>query len=153
MSERIERAVAKGTLASELALTGAAIAGVPGAIVGAGTGLIIGDQTTVFPIDMVAIPAYQAYMIQGVPSMQVYIKQGETLLPTGGEVQDVLEVVSAEGQETPTKPKKKSAYAKRYERAFKRLKPRYTLKNGQFRKGGFKACVKAAHAEAKKGGK
>ena len=149
MSERIERAVAKGVLASELALTGAVIAGPAGAAVGATAGLIVGDQTTVFGIDMVAIPAFQAYMIQGTPSTMVYIKQGETLLPTGGEVQDVAQVV---GQELPeAKPKKRrSKYQTAYNRFFKANKSKYTLKNGKFRKGGFKALVKASHAAARK---
>ena len=55
------------------------------------TGLIIGDEKFVFPIDMVAIPAYQAHMIQGTPAMQVYVKAGETLQPTGGNVADMKE--------------------------------------------------------------
>jgi hypothetical protein len=49
--------------------------------------------------------------------------------------------------------RKASAYAQRYGREFKRLAPKYKLKNGSWKKGGFKACQKAAHAAAKKGGK
>lgn len=109
MSDRIERAVAKGILATELALTGAAVAGPAGAAIGATAGLIIGDSTTVFPLDMVAIPAYQAYMIQGVPSMQVYIRAGETLVPTGGNVEDVTEAV-VEVTETKKKRRKKNPW-------------------------------------------
>tara|TARA_R110002096_G_scaffold382580_1_gene576466 strand:+ start:71 stop:580 length:510 start_codon:yes stop_codon:yes gene_type:complete len=71
---------------------GAAAAGpvIAGAAITAGlVGLVVGDQTTVFPIDMIAIPAYQAYMLNGNPQFTVYIKAGETLLPTGGNVDDV----------------------------------------------------------------
>ena len=48
--------------------------------------------------------------------------------------------------------RKASAYSKRYGAAFKRLAPKYKLKSGSWKKGGFKACQKAAH-KAAKGGK
>jgi len=69
-------------------------------------GLIIGDKETVFPIDMVAIPAFQAHMITGTPSMQVYIKAGETLVPTGGNVADMKENMSVETVSEPKTTKK-----------------------------------------------
>ena len=55
---KVESAVALGGL-------GAGLGGPLGGALGAGIGLIIGDGETVFPLDMVAIPAYQAYMING----------------------------------------------------------------------------------------
>ena len=73
------------------------IAGPIGAGVGAITGLIIGDDKTVFPIDMIAIPAYQYNLVQGTPSFSVYIKAGETLVPTGGNVLDMQENMNIEG--------------------------------------------------------
>jgi hypothetical protein len=79
---KVESAVALGGL-------GAGLGGPLGGALGAGIGLIIGDGETVFPLDMVAIPAYQAFMIQGSPSLQIYIRAGETLMPTGGNVEDV----------------------------------------------------------------
>jgi hypothetical protein len=93
MSERIDRAIAKSILAAEGAAIGGAIGGPVGATVGAVGGLIVGDQTTVFPLDMIAIPAYQAYLLSGTPALQVYIRAGETLVPTGGNVEDVQEVM------------------------------------------------------------
>lgn len=104
-SKRIERAKAKGSLATELAITGAAVGsllgpagGVIGGSIGGIAGLIIADQTTVLPIDMIAIPAYQAYMITMTPAMQIYIKAGETIVATGGNVQDLIEgQMEAEG--------------------------------------------------------
>jgi hypothetical protein len=45
--------------------------------------------------------------------------------------------------------RKASAYSKKYGAAFKRLAPKYKLKSGSWKKGGFKACQKAAHKEAK----
>ena len=85
-SKRIERAKAKGSLATELALTGAAVGslvgpvgGVIGGSVGGLTGLIVGDQETVFPMDMIAIPAFQAYLLSSQPSFSIFIKEGEVL--------------------------------------------------------------------------
>jgi len=89
---------------------GAAAAGpvIAGAAITAGlVGLIIGDTETVFPIDMLAIPAYQAYMIEGTPAFTIYIKAGETLIPTGGNVDDV-ELAYLENA-APTKTKRRKA--------------------------------------------
>ena len=47
-------------------------------------------------------------------------------------------------------PRKASAYSKRYGAAFKRLQKKYKTKSGAWRKGGFKACQKAAHKAARK---
>jgi len=110
VSERIDRAIAKSILAAEGAAIGGAIGGPVGATVGAVSGLVIGDQTTVFPLDMVAIPAYQAYMIQGVPAMQVYIRAGETLVPTGGNVEDVQEVMEPAAEKPKRKRKSKNPW-------------------------------------------
>lgn len=110
MSDRIDRAVAKSILAAEGAAIGGAIGGPAGATVGAVTGLIVGDATTVFPLDMIAIPAYQAYMIAGVPAMQVYIRAGETLVPTGGNVEDVQEVMETVVEKPKRKRKSKNPW-------------------------------------------
>jgi len=111
---KTETAESKVTSASALAGLGGAIGsvfgpggGAIGAGVGGVTGLIIGDNTTVFPIDMVAIPAYQAYMITSNPSFSVYIKAGETLVPTGGNVLDMSENMDIEAAaEAPAKRKR-----------------------------------------------
>jgi hypothetical protein len=49
------------------------------------------------------------------------------------------------------KKRKVSAYNRKYKAAFKRVSPRYKLKNGNWKKNGFKAAVRAAHKIA--GGK
>ena len=141
---KVESAVALGGL-------GAKIGGAPGAALGAGIGLIIGDGETVFPLDMVAIPAYQAYMIQGSPSLQVYIRAGETLMPTGGNVQDVQEVIESmePGPGPGPKRKKTTAYQRKYKKAFASVKRKHMKKDGTWKKGGFKAAVKAAHRMCK----
>ena len=52
-------------------------------------------------------------------------------------------------QETP-KRRKTSAYNRRYKAAFKKVAPRYKLKNGNWKSNGFRSAVRAAHKEAKR---
>ena len=115
MAKRTERAEAKGSLATDLAIAGAVVGSpfgpvgsVVGGVIGGTAGLIIADGELVLAIDMIAIPAFQAYMIQGNPATQVYIKAGETILPTGGNVQDVQEAID-ELEETATPVKRTRA--------------------------------------------
>lgn len=92
-------------------------------------GLIIGDEEYQFPIDMVAIPAFQMHMLQGTPSMQVYIKAGETLVPTGGNVADMNENMSVEpaSKAPATKKRKVSKWNKYVKRKANHIK----LKSGK----------------------
>lgn len=147
----------RGSLAHEFAYLGAA-------------GLImldplnrLADERIVLPLDMVCIPAYQAFMIQGTPALQIYVRAGETIIPTGGNVRDVEEAMEGyQGGGAQTVPerleeikktmkRKPTAYQKKYKAAFKQIAPKYKLKNGKWKKGGFRAAVKAAHKKA--GGK
>lgn len=120
----------------------------------------LADERIVLPLDMVCIPAYQAYMIQGSPSLQIYVRAGETIIPTGGNVKDVQEAMQSDviadtmldGGTNPRGRKRRiTAYQRKYKAAFKSIAPKYKLKNGKWKKGGFKAAVKAAHKKA--GGK
>lgn len=64
---------------------------------------------------------------------------------------DVRDITSERGDPAPKKRKRKaSAYQKRYGAAFKKLAPKYKLKNGKWRKDGFKRCAAAARREAKR---
>lgn len=133
---------------------GAAAAGpvIAGAAIGAGLiGLIIGDQQTVFPIDMVAIPAYQAYMINGTPSFQVYIKAGETLLPTGGNVDDVEQAyaeLAAPAKKKRRKPNAWITFNKKFSYRAKRKS-----ESSQAYLTARTGAAKRAYNKAKKGGK
>lgn len=149
MGERLERAQSKALLASSLAATGATIGGPYGAAAGAITGLIVGDQTTVFPMDMVCIPAFQAYMLQGTPSLIIYIKEGEVL--TQVQPTDAMEATEELKQSVPAPKKKRkpTKYQRSYKKAFDSLKPNYLKANGQWKKDGFKRCVRASHKKAK----
>ena len=117
-SKRIDRAKSKALLAAGLGAAGAA-AGAPlgpvGAAVGGGlgvlTGVIVGDQQMTFQLDYVAVPAYEyaALLAGSSPSHSIYIKSGETLIPTGGSVDDV-ELGEMEAQmmtEAVVKPKRR----------------------------------------------
>jgi len=154
MPKRSKTESAKSKVESAVALSGVggAIGGPVGAGIGALTGLIIGDARYVFPVDMVAIPAFQAYMIQGSPHFQVYMRAGESLVPTGGNVEDVQEVMETEPVSVAQKPKKKkTAYQRRYSKAFNKVKSKYKLRSGKWKKDGFKRAVREAHKLA--GGK
>ena len=43
-----------------------------------------------------------------------------------------------------------SAYNRKYKASFKKLAPKYKLKSGKWKKGGFKSAVRAAHKAVKK---
>jgi len=92
--------------AAEGALVGSAVGGPIGAVGGGLAGWFLADEGTVIPVDMVAVPAYELPMIYNglSPSFTIYIRAGETIIPTGGNVQDVQQVVEAS---PPTRKKAK----------------------------------------------
>jgi len=57
----------------------------------------------------------------------------------------------AQGKDMAEKPKKrrKSAYQRRYEKNFKSIESDYKLKNGKWKKNGFRRAVMAAHKLSK----
>lgn len=140
--------------AAQGAALGFAVGGLPGSIVGGGLGYLIGDQYITFPMPMIAIPAHESHLLNGSPSMQVYIRAGETLVPTGGNVEDmnlgVAQAAALEAESVAPKPRKKTtAYQRKYKKAFASVKNKYKLKNGKWKKDGFKNAVKAAHRMCK----
>lgn len=138
-----------GRIGSIVPLGGTAV----GTTLGAISGFILGDQETVFPVDMVAIPAYQAFMIQGTPSFQIYIKEGEVLtqvIPTDA-MEATEAVLSAPTKTSNSKgTRKPSKYNLAYSKHFETVKQDYKLKSGKWAKNGFKRAVKKAHALTKK---
>lgn len=63
----------------------------------------------------------------------------------------VGERVEAAAPVVATKAKRKaSAYNRKYKAAFKKVAPRYKLKSGKWKAGGFKRAVREAHRMAKK---
>jgi len=66
---------------------------------------------------------------------------------------DVRDLTKDRGESAPAPRKTKrkaSAYSMRYGKAFKKLAPKYKLKNGKWGKNGFKRCAAAARKVAKK---
>jgi hypothetical protein len=151
MSDRIDRAIAKSILAAEGAAIGGAIGGPVGATVGAVGGLIVGDQTTVFPLDMIAIPAYQAYLLSGTPAMQVYIRAGETLVPTGGNVEDVQEVMEPMAEAPKRKRRSKNPWIVFNKKFSYRAKRKNESSQEYLRKR--TRAARAAYNKQKRGGK
>ena len=114
----------------------------------------LADDFITIPIPMIAIPAHESHLLNGSPSMQIYIRAGETIVPTGGNVQDFeqgfAETQALEDVSVAHKPKKKTtAYQRKYKKAFASVKGKYKLKNGKWKKDGFKNAVKAAHRMCK----
>lgn len=52
--------------------------------------------------------------------------------------------------EAPPRKKRNTAYQRRYKAAFRKIAPKYKLKSGKWKAGGFKRAVKLAHKEAKR---
>jgi lysophospholipase L1-like esterase len=75
------------------------------------------------------------------------------------ELAPILALMMSNSEEVEDKPKRKpSAYNRRYAAAYRRIKKKHMLKNGNMAKGwsgkrGHARIVKMAHAEAKKGGR
>jgi len=92
--------------AAEGAVLGFAVGGPIGAAGGGIAGWYLADAATVMPVDMIAIPSYQAYMIQGSPAFEIFIRAGETVVATGGNVQDVQQAVRAPAASAPKRRSK-----------------------------------------------
>lgn len=59
--------------------------------------------------------------------------------------------MSMDPEPVQTKPKRKTtAYQRRYKANFKKISKRFKLKNGKWKKNGFKMAVKMAHKMSKK---
>ena len=74
------------------------------------------------------------------------------------ELAPILALMSSNTDDQDKPKRKPSAYNRRYAAAYRRIKRKHTLKNGNMAKGwtgkrGHARIVKMAHAEAKKGGR
>ncbi len=73
----------------------------------------------------------------------------EYLTLLGGISMDSAPAQMPEITEAPKK-KRSSAYSRRYKTNFKKVAPRFKMKSGKWKKGGFKSAVKMAHKMSKK---
>ncbi len=74
-------------------------------------------------------------LVQGVESIQV------SNAPDTGKFEAGLQ---------PKKRSRTSKYGRTYKREFRKIAPKYKMKNGKWKKDGFKTAVKAAHRATKK---
>ncbi len=72
------------------------------------------------------------------------------LIDSERESEGSIEALRTTEPARPGKKKRASAYSRKYKAAFKKTAPKYKLKSGKWKKGGFKAAVKAAHKAVKK---
>lgn len=121
-----------------------------GATLGGISGFILGDETLVFPVDMIAIPAYQAYMLSDTPAFQIYIKEGEVLTQvTQTDAQE-----AEESLDIAPEPKKKKQRLSKWNRYVKNKKNHIRFKSGKNKgKLDLKKMAKAGGFGKKKGGK
>ena len=135
--------------AAEGALVGSAVGGPIGAVGGGLAGWFLADSSTVLPVDMIAIPAYQASMIQGSPAFQIYMRAGETIMPTGGNVQDVQQAVNPSMDQPRKTPVKKTGW----HRYMKQKKNQIKFKSGKMKGRLNLKSMARAYKKTKKGGK
>lgn len=72
------------------------------------------------------------------------------VLPSGEIAQRLGSQSASLGPRQEKKKTKGSKYTRTYRRVFRQLAPRYKMKNGKWKKNGFKTAVRAAHKETRK---
>jgi hypothetical protein len=83
-------------------------------------------------------------------SVEEYLRLMDAINQTSSAITSVKEDVKEGVAAVKTVKKKTSAYNRKYKAAFKKIASKYKLKSGKWKKGGFKAAVKAAHKAVKK---
>jgi len=81
--------------------------------------------------------------------VDVRMTMDEYLTLLGGIPMDSAPDMSSDNQVMPKK-RKMSAYTRRYKANFKKIEDEYKLKNGNWKKNGFKRAVTEAHRMSKK---
>ena len=74
----------------------------------------------------------------------------QLLREAGRLASDVKEIAQETAPIAKKAKKKVSSYNRKYKAAFKKIAPKYKLKSGRWKKGGFKRAVKQAHRMVKK---
>jgi len=103
-----------------------------GAVAGGLLGFVLADGERIVPIDMIAVPAYQySLMLQGKePTFQIYIKEGEVIMPIMKTDSQVAgEVVLTQEMPGSVKPKKRKLSA--WNKYVKNKKNQIKFKNGK----------------------
>ena len=80
--------------------------------------------------------------------VDVRMTMDEYLSLLGGITMDSTPSMDRDNQVMPKK-KRSSAYSRRYKANFRKVAPRFKLKNGKWKKNGFRSAVKLAHKMSK----
>lgn len=81
--------------------------------------------------------------------VDVTMSMDEYLSLLGGMAQ-IPENSEASVQMAVPKKKRSSAYSRKYKANFRKVAPRFKLKNGKWKKNGFRSAVKLAHKMSRK---
>jgi hypothetical protein len=81
--------------------------------------------------------------------VDVRMTMDEYLTLLGGLPMDSMPETPSDNQVMPKK-KRSSAYSRRYKANFRKVAPRFKLKNGKWKKNGFRSAVRLAHKMSKK---
>ena len=86
------------------------------------------------------------------PTVTMSMDEYNALLATLQEATPAsLERMTESMTPVPTKNRVRSSkYSRVYKKEFRKVAPRFKMKNGKWKKDGFKAAVKAAHRATKK---
>lgn len=145
--------IGAGTGSAIGSIVGGPVGGTVGAILGGAGGLIFGDTPIVFNEPMICIPAREQYKLSSEPSYMVYAHAGETLMPTGGNVDDMsLGAAEAEALTSTKSVKRKLSPYNRFTKRFKfRAKKKSESQAVYF--GARSKAVSRAWKKEKRGGK
>jgi len=152
--ESIDNPYAQAAIgAAEGAALGAALGpwgAAGGAVAGGLLGFVLADGERIVPVDMIAIPAYQySAMLTGrEPTFQIFIKEGEVImpvLPTDSQVAGQMVLADYEPQMAPKR--KKSAWQRYMGQKKNQIKFKSGSKKGQLN---LKAMGKAYRKGRKK---
>ena len=100
---------------------------------------------------MIFITDYQRGFVDGYLAASQGIPLSNIGVGLRGPIPVVDEIQMQPDFVQPKKKRKVSAYNRKYKAAFKKVAPRYKLKSGKWKAGGFKRAVKEAHKIAGRG--
>jgi hypothetical protein len=82
--------------------------------------------------------------------VDVTMSMDEYLSLLGGLTQDSKPLMPENPLPGTKKRKQSTAYQRKYKSNFKKVAPKFKLKNGKWKKNGFKSAVKLAHKMSRK---
>jgi len=83
-------------------------------------------------------------------TMEEYLQLLNGLSSSQEDMMSSREIDGMQSAVSMPKKRKTSAYSRRYKANFRKVSSRFKLKNGKWKKNGFKSAVKLAHKMSKK---